>query len=265
MNLKQTLIATVAVASALSVAACGNATDAGSGGSGQAAALTKANFASTLSKATSTETSVHVTGTFGAQGKVVKATVDLSFGDQTLTGLAANLSMTLPTVGAIEGRLLDGAVYVNAAKLGLSQSAEKPWIKLDLTGSSSPLAPLFSKLSDNFGPGQLTQTLKGMTTLTMMGTETVDGVSTTHYRATIDTSKLSGTALDPQSLGGAALPKTIGYDVWVDTDNRPVKVSTSTAAFDVDLHFSKWGVPVHVVAPPAAQVQDAPAGLGVSR
>ena len=71
----------------------------------------------------------------------------------------------------------------------------------------------------------------------------------------VDTSKLgSRLGLDPSLLGGAQLPKTISYDIWLDGDARPVKLAMSSSEYSLDLHFSKWGEPVHVTAPPASQV-----------
>jgi hypothetical protein len=204
---------------------------------------------------------VHIEGSFTARAQTLTAVVDMSLGDKSLTDLTADVSVRLPSSGTYEGRLVDGALYVDATKIDHSQSVTKPWVKVRLTGSASPLAPLWTKMSYNLGTAQLEQTLGAMTGLKTVGQETVDGVSTTHYQATIDTTKLPDLGFDPKSIDVSALPKTLVYDVWVDAEHRPVKASTKAPAFSIEQHYSKWGEPVHVVAPPADQVQDA-ADLG---
>jgi hypothetical protein len=102
-------------------------------------------------------------------------------------------------------------------------------------------------------PADLMKAFQSISTLTKVGTETVDGVQTTHYKVTIDTAKAGALMGVPDGSTGA-LPKTVTYDVWVDGSNRPVQVTIDMAMAKVDLHFSKWGQPVHVVAPPASQV-----------
>ena len=119
---------------------------------------------------------------------------------------------------------------------------------------------MLSQVTDAMGPGQLSDMLKGLSTVTTVGSETVDGVATTHYKVSVDTSKLGsrlGARLDPSRLAGSRLPKTVTYDVWLDAGSRPVKLTWRTRTFSLELHFSKWGEPVHVVAPPASQVGSA--------
>jgi hypothetical protein len=50
------------------------------------------------------------------------------------------------------------------------------------------------------------------------------------------------------------MPKVITYDVWVDAGSRPVKIASGLQGISIEMHFSRWGEPVHVVAPPASQV-----------
>lgn len=254
MTLKKSLVGAVAVVSTLVVAGCGSASDISGSGS---ASLTKQNFATAVSQATQGVGSVHMSGTFSTQGQSFDVTSDQSFGDGTIKGFAASITMNLPTVGTLDARLVGGIMYLNAAKLGLGGSGAKPWVKIDLTDTSNPIGAMFSKITSNFGPQQLSTALKAMSTLTKVGSETVDGVATTHYKATIDTSKISsslGVDLSQLGIGASALPKTVPYDVWLDASSRPVKVLMTTPQVSTELHFSRWGAPVTVVAPPATQV-----------
>jgi hypothetical protein len=158
-------------------------------------------------------------------------------------------------MGTVEARMVGGILYVQAAKLGLGQAAGKPWLKVDLSDTTNPVGKMLAQVTDNLGPGQVAQTLEGMSSLRKLGTETVDGVATTHYQVTLNTAKLTTTlGLHPGQLGSAGVPKTLSYQVWLDSTSRPVKIAMTTPAFGVELHFSRWNEPVHVVAPPASQV-----------
>lgn len=252
MSLQKSLVGAVAVVSTLAVAGCGSAVDISGS---QGADLNRSSFGTSISDATKNVQSVHVDGTFTAQGQTFTVTADQSFGDRTLTGARGVIHVSMPGMGTLEARLVDGVIYLNAGQLGLGQVGGKPWVKVDLTDTSNPVGQMLAQIADNFGPGQLIETLKSVSTLHSVGAETVDGVATTHYKVTVDTSKLgSALGLDPSQLGGADVPKTIEYDVWLDSGSRPVKVEMATSMFGIALHFSKWGEPVHVVAPPASQV-----------
>jgi hypothetical protein len=249
------LVGAVAVVSTLTVAGCGNAVDLSGS---HTSSLTKSGFATALTDATSQARSVHVNGTIQAQGQTITLIGDESFGNGTLAGMRADLSAALPTMGSLELRLIGGVLYVNGGQLLSGQLGGKPWLKIDLTDTSNPIGSMLSQLPATMGRGQFIAIAKGLSTLKAVGRETVDGVATTHYQVSVDTSRL-GTALGipTEQLGAVALPKTIRYDVWLDAGSRPVKVAMSYREYGVDLHFSRWGEPVHVAVPPRGQIGSA--------
>jgi hypothetical protein len=251
MQLKM-LVGALAVVSTLTVAGCGNAVDLAGA---HTTSLTKSAFATALTDATSHARSVHVNGTIQAQGQSITMTGDESFGDGTLTGMRGDLSAVLPGMGSLELRLIGGVLYANGGQLLSGQLGGKPWLKIDLTDTSNPIGSMLSQLPATMGRGQFSAIAKGLSTLKAVGRETVDGAATTHYQVSVDTSRL-GTALGIPTgqLGAVALPKTIRYDVWLDAGSRPVKVVMKYREYGVDLLFSRWGEPVHVAAPPPAQV-----------
>ncbi len=252
MSLQKTLVGAVALVSALALAGCGSAADISGA---QGASLNRSSFGASLTDATKNMQSVHLDATITAQGQTFHATADQFFGDGTLTGARGVIRVSLPGMGEVEARLVGGVMYLNAGQLGLGQVGGKPWVKVDLTDTSNPVGKMLAQLTDNLGPSQLIETLKSVSTLRRLGPETVDGVATIHYKVTVDTSKLgSAFGLAPGQFGGADVPKTIGYDVWLDAGSRPVKVAMATPMFGAQLHFSKWNEPVPVVVPPASQV-----------
>jgi len=252
MRLKKTIVGTTAVLATLVVAGCGSASDVQGS---QGATLTKENFGAAMASATSQARSVHMTGNFAVQGQHLTLTADESLNGGSLKDVAAALKVNISGAGAVEVRIVSGVVYINAGALGLPGSSDKPWIKVDLTDPSNPVGAAFSKIAA-MNPAELMKAFQAVSTLTKLGAETVDGVQTTHYRVTVDTSKVATMFGMPPGAGMASMPKTLTSNVWVDGTSRPVKVAMSYPTGTMEMHFSKWGEPVHVVAPPASQVKE---------
>ena len=105
-----------------------------------------------------------------------------------------------------------------------------------------------------------------------VGKETVDGVSTTHYRATIDLAKA---AANFGSTGQEALshllahgaPSSIPVDVWIGDDGLVHKLTIDQSAdgghVGLTLEISDYGTPVTVTAPPAGDTLDATSLVGM--
>lgn len=157
----------------------------------------------------------------------------------------------------------------------------KQWLKVDLNqASSSTGVNLGAALKVNQGtdPAQQMKLLLASGDVKRVGRETVDGADTTHYAGTVDPSKLlqsqAGNGLSSEDVKSLqSTLQTAGVtnehiDVWLDKSGLPVemKAATDTSAagtVTVDDHFSDWGAPVTITAPPADQVQDmSKLGLG---
>jgi len=253
------LIGAVAVASTLTLVGCGSATQISATG----ASLTKATFAAAMTKATSKATSVHMLMHATTQGQQISMTADVSLDqapagqhvtmEQTLAKTSMAMQMSMPGGIAIDMRLIQGVMYFKGTGLGIPQAAGKPWMKIDLSDADNPLASMFGNMS-SFEPAQMARVFKSISTLTKVGSETVDGVPTTHYKVSIDTAKASDLLNLPAGADTSALPDTLTYDVWVDGSARMVKMAMSMKQVTMDMHFSHWNEPVHVVTPPASQV-----------
>jgi hypothetical protein len=154
----------------------------------------------------------------------------------------------------------------------------KPWIKIDLAkAASSAGVPGIGSLVNNpasSDPGQFLQYLRAAGTVTQAGTEVVNGVQTTKYKATISLDKVTNT-VPPASRaaaqqGIAAIETatnlhTIPTTVWID-DNNLVRrmqftlnesVSGQNLASTVTVDFVKYGPQSKPTLPPADQVTDA--------
>jgi hypothetical protein len=241
----------IAAGMLVSLAGCGN--DGGSDGSGGggdvAASLTQANFTRTVTTAQQGAKSAHLEASIDAAGQSVKMSGDVS----GFKGIAsATMDLKVQAAGKhLELRLVRKVLYLHG--LGTAVSHGKSWLKVDLNDPRNPL----SKILDTAGPQSMTMYLRAVKGLRDRGTETVDGVKTHHYTVTIDTAKAlsANPALKGQHLSKLGMPKTLTTDAWLDGDNRPVKLTVDIAKFfTFEAHISKYGEPVSVHAPPAAQV-----------
>ena len=90
----------------------------------------------------------------------------------------------------------DPVMYANLPFLADKLPGGKTWIRLDLEQAGQKLGvdlnQLLSQADQN--PGQILDLLRASGSVETIGTETVDGASTTHYKATIELDKVAGEA-----------------------------------------------------------------------
>jgi hypothetical protein len=193
---------------------------------------------------------------------------------------AGDVTVQLPDSGGqAELRYLDEngdrVLYVNSAQLSQSIPGGKPWVRLDLQQLGEKLGVDLNQLGANASagqsPGDILDLLRSVGAVQTVGNETVDGASTTHYRATIELDQvaknlggpLGQVAYDELTKSGA--PTSVPVDVWVGDDGLvhrasidetvPVQ-SGGTATFQVQLDVSDYGAAADVEAPPSDQVLD---------
>ncbi len=244
----------------VSLSGCGSdtaATNDNAGGSNAPMTLSKANFSSAMAAAQGDVQSSHFNATIKAMGQSVSMSGDVSgFGDP------ANISMQMRVDVAgkqVEMRLVRKVIYVRSA--GLLGTGSKPWVKVDLGDAANP----FSQMLKNANPADFGAYLKAVKSLKDKGLETVDGVSTHHYTLTVDTAKAMAAGhamqgggmskMQGQGMSQLGVPAQIAVDAWLNGDNLPVKMTVDLGkTASIEAHFSKYGKPVSVQAPPAKQV-----------
>ena len=231
-------------------------------------------------------------------------------GDQELSGSidrANHLAETRSKVSGgsdAEGSALAGGsdvvvdgqvVYLHTAGMDQVFHVSTPWVSGDLAAwrssawsmvvvTSDPFT-LFSPQRDTFdGVMAFLRTISGG--VSKVGTDTVDGTSTTHYQARLDMrvveseigrllAQTTGTSLDDGETVSTE-PGTLTVDVWIDggglirrfvatgpTDDSSSSfsdgtVSTTRTNGSTTLTFDLLtvGQPVHVAVPPADQVTE---------
>lgn len=94
-----------------------------------------------------------------------------------------------------------------------------------------------------------------------LGSETVDGQSTTHYRAVIDKEgmgKYKDAYANQSNLFGSMTggSDSITMDVWVGAKDLPVRLKERFGSMTVTMDFEKFGATAAIKAPPASQTAD---------
>ena len=169
-------------------------------------------------------------------------------------------------------------VYLHFPLIADQLPAGKTWVKGDVKDLSGADAGQLSQFGSFAGtdPRDVFGMLEAVSgSIESVGTDEIRGVETSHYRATIDVSKLEQLvpAEQRQSLGGidqaAAQAGLTGIpiEIWIDGDQQVRKLTfeidakqpgTSQhvkASFDVELY--DYGKPLEITLPPADQVVDA--------
>lgn len=264
-----------AIGAAFLVVGCG-----GSSSTGKAGGATTVRAAYVSSTAPGYQTAIKVTGT--AAGHAINVTGTGVFSEAS-HAYRLTLNPSSPASGGANPQIdvvASGThLYVKVpASLADNVPGGKPWVELNLSeiGKSTGFQGL-SSLADNPGenPAQFVRALRAASTgiVQTLGRQTIDGVSTTGLRTTIDLSKavdvLPASQRGNASSAIASLEKLTGLrylpaEAWVDSSNHVRRlVLTETGHIEgqpfsenVQLDFVKYGLEPVPAAPPADEVTD---------
>jgi hypothetical protein len=224
--------------------------DAGSSGR----AIDPEAFLGKLKTAAKSITTARFTMSMDVSGQSVAAKGAL---DMTGDTPAMQLTMDLTGMGtATDMRIVDGVLYIQDPTGG------GKYLKVDLNDPNTPLGSIGDAL-DNYDPQSMIDKMSPDTfrRVTDLGRETVGGQPLEHYRVVLDTH--AATQILKNLPSTASLPKTMTYDMWLDSQDRMArftmlmkKVSRVTAT------YSDYGADVHITAPPASDVMAAPSSSG---
>lgn len=166
---------------------------------------------------------------------------------------------TLTTDPSIRMLFVDGAYYYDVDAQRSGPLKGKEWMKIDgsaIFGEAG--AQAFS--GSNGSPSASMKGLKYAKDVEDLGKETVNGKSTTHYRAVITKDQMGkfADALGDDSLMNSATGSvtSITMEVWVGSDDLPVRLKQEMGAMKVTMDFEKFGKTAEVKAPPASETAD---------
>jgi hypothetical protein len=251
----------VVVAFALAIAACG--------GGGSDATVSIKTLQAAVSN-TQAQQSSRFTMDMGVDtsGKSVSLHAEgVSAGD----GKTAQVTITIPSLGTIEERIVDGIVYANFGDLAplASKLGRTPWVAISLDELGQKTGTDFGALADqaqSSGPQQGLEYLQGLSgDVQKVGDDTVAGEHATHYRAQIDYAKVAEKLPEGATRDQLAGLGVVPADVWIDDNDRVVKMQFAIdgsglgqagAKVQMTMEMSDFGVPVDVQAPPPDQTTD---------
>ena len=170
--------------------------------------------------------------TLASDGKQYTMTAHGTFGqqqgelDMDLSSLLRQSGMTSGLDGNLRALYLtengDPVMYLKLGLLSAMIPGGKPWVKLDLAKAGKAAGVDLSQLMGGAGqsPTDSLQLLRSQGDFSQVGTETVGGVSTSHYHGTIDLAKAAtarGASADLiKRLRDLGAPAEYPADVWID-------------------------------------------------
>ncbi|MET7451114.1 DUF1396 domain-containing protein [Streptomyces sp. NPDC005574] len=192
--------------------------------------------------------------------------------------LAMSMKMTAAgkaaTAGKVEIRLVGKAMYIGGGAQAAKEMDGKSWIKFDMSalGADKKLNPA------QLGAGQADQNpatestfLTGSKNVKKVGTETVDGVETTHYKGTVTVAEIEASLKGKGKATREAREKSLkqyekmgidslAMDMWIDGDDHTKKFrmrgDADKGPLDMTITFLDINKPVTVTAPPAKDTVD---------
>jgi hypothetical protein len=252
--------AVLALLATVALAACSSSTSGkGSAGSGAPSGMPTdaAGLGQLMQSAVEKITSAHITLDINAAGQALTGS-----GDEQLTGgklVALDITENLPGgAGAIRIILVDGKTY---AKLPASMnSSGKPYLLVTKDSTNPVIQQLAGSLDSALSSaslGSVSAFILAAKSVTPKGTESIDGVSTTHYSVVVDISKLPSSLPGKDALVSSGLA-TIPLELYIDSEGRPIQV---TEDFEVQgqsvstkVTVTDYNKPVSIEAPPANQI-----------
>jgi hypothetical protein len=206
----------------------------------------KASFVAAMKAAGQSATTTHVTMSMDAAGQKITMAGDTKV---DATNPAMRMTMDMGSSMKIEMILVDKKAYMK----GIPGLGAGKWAVIDSSSTvGKQLAQSLgqadpTKMYDQFGAS--------VSDVKYVAEDTVDGDKTWKYDLTLDTK-----AMQAQLPAGqkAAMPATIPYTAWLDEKDHLRRVTFSISGVKADMMMSKYGEPVDITAPAAADTVKAP-------
>jgi hypothetical protein len=261
--MRRWLLGAIAVVLAVALAGCGGGKKSSGGAKPVAGDLIVAAAAKSA-KSGSVEADFKISGAgVNGSGNGVFNTGPSRSGRLTMKVNVRGVSVPIDSVVTGNVLYMRSSVF---AQLGLSPG--KQWVKLDLGRLAQRSGIDLSSLANSSPtPASALSYLRGSSKVREVGSESVGGVDTTHYKVTVDLERAAAKSTGPerqslnrviQSSGVKKLP----IDVWVDGNGYVRKVeyaqrsSAGSKPVRVTMNLHDYGAPITVKPPPASATVD---------
>jgi hypothetical protein len=216
--------------------------------------VARSKVAALLERGLTDLNSVHLAVSTLLSGQTVTGAGDVALSAGSIS--RGDVTQQLPSgLGSIRV-IVDGARTYAKLPSGLNSSA-KPWVLLSARSShvvvsqlAATLAPILAVAS----PSTLIAFVNSSSSVTDLGPTQAGGVTATHYRVVVTSSKLPATLPANLAAGAAQVP----VDIYLDQSGRPVQMS---GTFGIDgqkatptIVLSDFNQPVKATPPPASDV-----------
>jgi hypothetical protein len=254
------------IATALALTACGGATEAtvmpssappsaaappaspsaaSAGSSDAAQAITEAAAQVADRKTTHVVIDYAMTGGSRTIEYTMSGCMNASGSRSRLTGVLTPEGAGAPEDVHIESRSVGGSIYYRYRGGGMPED----WFRSDDPMQQGSAGDVADQL----------RSMAALADLEKVGTEKIGAITTTHYRATMDASRISSFL---GSMGGGQVAATeesakAPVETWIDNRKRPVKqtltftftANGTTVTAKTTMRFSNWGERCTVTAP----------------
>jgi hypothetical protein len=260
--MRRLTVVLVLVSLPLAAAACGGSSKPKAAAPNATAGASAMNVVKSAAAKTALAGSEHVALTVGGTdaGQKLAVTGSGDFDNKHHIGslhvdfAAGGINASMDTV------LSTTSMYLKSPLFSTLLPSGKSWLKLDLKKTAAAQGLNLNTLLSQ-DPTQTLDALQSLTGATKVGSAQVGGVSTTHYRARIDVSKLPGAAAKG-ARGGT-------YDVWIGDDGYVYRVRTKIttasgsqkAVVTLTTDLSDFGQKVSVAVPAASQTMTSTGSL----
>jgi hypothetical protein len=232
------------------------------GGGGSASASDIAGAAKKTARPGSLEADFKISGAgLDGSGSGVFNTGKKRSGQLTMTVTAGGRQIPVDTI--VTGNVL----FMRSSVFAQTLTEGKEWIKVDLVELAKRRgADLSSFLNASPTPTNALAYLAGASEVKKVGSESVQGVKSTHYEVTVDLQRAASRATGAvrasleRAISQSRL-KTLPLDVWVDGSGYIRKVNYEERAgggqpAEVTMELHDFGTSVSIKPPPSAAVVD---------
>lgn len=178
----------------------------------------------------------------------------------------AGLAVAGHSLGNVTALMTPQAIYMSMPLL--TRATGKQWAEIKFSEMKTRSGFDFSQLmsqAQQMQPSQYIAQLEASGDVRDVGTETVDGISTTHYAGTVSTAESLSNYSPALRQQLSQVMKRSGFtsstiDAWLDSKGLVRRIRTSanggTGKFTFSMDVLAYGVAVNVTPPPASQVAD---------